>query len=350
MIEIDGGKAGGQVLRTAIGLSAITGKAIRVKNIRGIRYDGGGLKPQHLLGIQIAKQFCNAETRGLTLGSKEIEFIPRSLRVLDTSMDIGTAGSITLLLQTLLPILIFSKRACRIEIIGGTDVKWSIPIDYFRYVTLRNLQKFGINLEAEVEKRGFYPKGRGKVFIKSKPVDKLKPIFCLEREKIKSINIISVAGNLPKSVAERQGRSALHTIQYYYPDVKVYLTYRNEKTACPGTVIVCYATCENSVLGGSALGEPGINAEKVGERAAEELVKSLHSNTCFDKYTADQVLPFMALAEGESSITVEKITDHCLANIDVIEKILPVKFDIREKKNESGEISVRGLVLDEDEH
>lgn len=344
MIEIDGSIGGGQLLRTAVGLSALTKESVRITNIRmGKNECKPGLRPQHLMGVKTIGEFCNAEIKGDEVGSLEVEFFPKDLRIKSREIDIGTAGNIGLLLQTLTPLLVFTKRPITLQITGGTETRWAPTILYTQYITYQNLNRIGTNLKIEIVKHGYYPKGGGLVTVESKPIKKLKPLVCSGRGQIKNIHIHSVCGNLPSHIAERQGKSALRTIQYYFPNVKTSLAYKAVKSACAGTSVTCYAVCEDSFLGGSSLGEIRVRAETIGERAAEELVQSLKSGACFDKYMADQVLPFLALAEGESCITVEKITNHCLTNIKVIEKFLPVKFDVRGKKDEPGEISVAGV-------
>ena len=341
MIIIDGSEGGGQLLRTAIGLSALTLEPVKIINIRkGKKGAKPGLRPQHLMGIKIAGEFCDAEMNGLKENSLEVEFKPRKLEVKDRKIDIGTAGSISLLLQTLTPILIFSKRHVKLEITGGTEGKWAPPIQYTRRVTFPLLNRMGANLSLEIIKHGYYPKGGGKVIVESNPVKKLNPFTCLERGKIKEIIIDSVCGSLPEIIAERQAKSALGILEQHYPEVEIKTNHKKVNSLSPGTSVTCVAICENSILGGNCLGERGLRAEIVGERAAESLIKSLESNSALDKYMADQILPFLALAEGESSVTIEEFTDHVRTNIRVIEKILGVKF-----KREGRKISVNGIGL-----
>jgi RNA 3'-terminal phosphate cyclase (ATP) len=197
----------------------------------------------------------------------------------------------------------------------------------------------GAELSLEVVKHGYYPKGGGKVIVKSKPSKKLYPIVCMDRGNIKSIHVHSVCGQLPKHVAERQGHSALRTIQYHYSKVKTSLNIKAVDSFSPGSSVTCYAVCDNSTLGGNYLGERGLKAELVGDKAAEELIRSLKSKAAFDKYMTDQILIFIALAKGKSEIKVEELTDHCRTNIHVIEQILPVLFNVNEARKE---ISVQG--------
>jgi RNA 3'-terminal phosphate cyclase (ATP) len=341
MIIIDGSIGGGQLLRTAIGLSALTLKPVKIINIRKGKGEAKpGLRPQHMMGIKIAGEFCDAEIRGLKEYSLEVEFIPKKLELKDKRINIGTAGSVSLLLQTLAPILIFGKKSARLEIIGGTDTAWAPPIDYLKKVTFPLLEKMGADLKLEVLKYGFYPKGGGRVIVESKPTKRLNSFNCLSRGKIEYITIDSVSGSLPPEVAERQAKSALRTLQYHYPDIKISASYRRVETLSPGSSITCVAVCENSILGGNCLGERGLRAEIVGQRAAESLINSLESEAALDRFMADQILVFLALAKGESRVRVEEITEHCRTNIQVIEEILPVEFNIHHDKRE---IFVKGI-------
>jgi len=331
MIEMDGSIGGGQLLRTAIGLSALMNKPIKITNIRKGKATGKpGLRPQHLMGIKVTGEFCKADIKGLEESSLEVEFTPKKLNVYDKEIDIGTAGNIGLLLQTITPVLVFSDKPATLQIYGGTETRWAPTIQYIRDVTFPILNMIGANLSLELIKHGYYPKGAGCVEVRSKPIKKLNPFVCIERGQIRSIHVSSVCGRLPPDVAERQGRSALRMIQYHYPNVKVSMDYKSVRTFSPGSSVNCYAVCENSIIGSSCLGEMGLRAEIVGERAADDLVKALESNAALDKYMADQILVFLALTKGKSQIKVEEVTEHCKTNISVIEEILPVEFKVKE--------------------
>lgn len=339
MIEVDGSGGGGQVLRTTIGLSALMQEPVKLFNIRTNKPMGKhGIRPQHLMGVKIVKEFCDAVVHGLEEGSTDLQFTPKKLEVNSGKIDIGTAGSVTLLLQTLFPILIFAKKPVSLEIIGGTEVKWSPTVQYYKNVTIPLINKLGAKLELEVIKHGYYPKGGGKIRIISKPVRKLRSWNCQNRGEIKSIYVESVCGDLPKSIAKRQAESALRLLQYHFPKTKSSIIYKNTNTLSKGSSCTCYAVCENSILGSSYLGERGLKAEIVGREAGEELVKSLERGACLDKYMADQILPFLALANGKSTVLVEGATDHVVTNVKVIEKMLPVKFQVKGKA-----ISVDGI-------
>ena len=330
MIEINGsvGEAGGQVLRTACALSAITKKPCHVFNIRRGR-EKPGLIPQHLLGIQALAQLCNGRLEGDFLGSEEIKFYPGQTYRERISINIPTAGSITLVLQTLIPPALFAPFPIKIVFDGGaTDTFFSPTIDYFRYVFLKILKKIGAKVEINVIKRGYYPEGGAKVEVKVFPA-KLKNLNLTELGSLKKILAISGASNSlkDKKVAERQvagireilGKLKLPTeekIEYY-------------DTACPGSQICLICEFENTLIGTDNLGKLGKRAEDVGKEAALELLKEQKSGTCLDKHLADQILPYLALIGDKSSVTVSEITNHCQTNIWVIEKFIDGKFEIK---------------------
>jgi RNA 3'-phosphate cyclase len=339
MIEIDGSEGGGQILRTAVAMSAITKEPVRVFNIRkGKEGAKPGLRLQHLTGIQAVGEFSNADVRGLEEGSMEIEFHPRMFGLTDKRINIGSAGSISLLLQTLIPTLAMGDRRTKLQIIGGTETRWSPTMQYLQNVTLKILKKMGIDINVDIVKHGFYPKGGGIVDVYSRP-GKIRAIKLVKRGELKGFHVESVAGDLPEEIAKRQAESAVSIIRHNYPDAKISMAYKKVDSASSGTSVTCTAVFENTVLGGSALGARGIKAEQVGIDAADDLLDSVKSKACLDRYMADQILPFMALAKGDSEVSVSGITHHCINNIKTIEKMLPVKFEVNQRKT----IKVKGI-------
>lgn len=339
MIEIDGsiGEAGGQILRTAVSLSAITKKPCRVFNIRKAR-PKPGLQTQHLLGLQALSQLCNGKLEGDFLGSEDIKFFPGDFYKEKVAVNIPTAGSITLVLQTLIPSAIFfpstsSGQASKpVEIIfngGATETFFSPTIDHFRYVFLKILEKMGAEIEIKILKRGYYPEGEAKVIAEIKPAI-LKTIKLLERGQLKKISAISGASESLKikKVAERQ----LAGVREIFGKLKLPIEEKIEyyQTKSPGSQIYLAAEFENTIIGTDNLGKLGKRAEDVGKEAALELLKEQKTGACLDKYSADQILPFMSLAGGKSQVIVSEITEHCKTNIEVIERFLDGKFEIKE--------------------
>jgi len=330
MLQIDGseGEGGGAMVRVAIALSAVTGKGIRIFNIRA-RRSNPGLRAQHLTGINAVAELCNAEVRGAEISSKEIEFKPDRIQSKKINIDIGTAGSITLVLQALMVPAIFAEDKVRIKITGGTDVRWSPPIDYLRFVTMPILQRFGCNGRIELLRRGYYPKGGGKVIAEFSP-SKLKPIEIPEPGRILSAGGISHAHqNLEKAlVARRQARAARPLIYNRLSnlginsDIIINQEYCN--TLSYGSGLTLWIKTENSVIGSDSLGERGKPAERVGQEAAENLLRELDSGAPLDRWMADQIVPYLALAGGAARAS--EITEHTRTNVMLANKF---GFDVR---------------------
>lgn len=335
LIEIDGsyGEAGGQIIRTAIGLSAVTGKSCKIFNIRAGRCNPG-LHAQHLKGIQAAAKISSGKLENDRIGSTHVEFYPSKISGGNYFIDVGTAGAITLVLQTLMIPSIHAEREINFEIGGGTDVKWAPTMHYFQHIFCDFLKRIGIDIDVEILKHGFFPKGGGKVKVKIVP-NKLKRINFLERGKFEGFECWSVASeNLKKAkVGERQ----IDGIKKVFPDLEnTHINYVN--TSCPGSSVHIHANYENCRLGSSFIGERGNPAERVGEETARNLMKQINSNACLDEHMADQILPFLALSEG--GVSIAEITPHCLTNIWVIEKFLPVKFKVKGESGKPGLISI----------
>jgi len=328
-IEIDGsfGEGGGQTLRTACFLSAITKKPCRIFNIRKGR-EKPGLMPQHLLSIQSLSKLCGGKLDGDYLGSEEIKFYPGELKNQDLYIKIETAGSITLILQTLIPLSLSANQKIKITFDGGaTDTFFSPTIDYFSQVFLKILEKMGGKVDINIIKRGYYPEGGAKTEVIIYP-SKLKNIYLIKKGSLKKIEIISGSSEFlkDKKVSERQIAGAREILGKLNLPVKEIVEYY--QTQNPGSQICLIAEFENTVIGADNLGRLGKRAEDVGKEAAMELIREQKSEACLDRHSADQILPYLALANGKSQVTVSEVTNHCKTNIWVIEKFLDGEFKI----------------------
>lgn len=330
IIEIDGsyGSGGGQILRTATALAAVAKKPCCVFNIRKGR-DKPGLMSQHLLGIQALTQLCNGKLEGDRLGSEEIKLYPEEIRAKDLRVKIETAGSITLVLQALIPSTLFASEPLKITFDGGaTDTFFSPTIDHFQYVFLEILEKMGEKVEINILKRGCYPEGGAKIEVTIYP-SKLKNLNLTERGKLQKILAISGASEFlkDKKVAERQLAGVREVLGKLKLPIEEKVEYY--KSQCPGSQICLAALFENTVIGTDNLGKLGKRAEDIGKEAALELLKEQKSQACLDKHLADQILPYLALTKGKSSVTVSEVTNHCKTNIWVIEKFINGKFETK---------------------
>ena len=351
MIEIDGsyGEGGGQILRTSVALSALTGKEVRVKNIREKR-PNPGLKRQHITAIEAVRKICNGDVEGLKEGSSSITFRPGKIEGGEYVFNIGTAGSITLVLQACILPSLFAEREVSITVKGGTDVKWAPPWDYFRHVFLPLLGKMNVEIEGWLKRRGYYPKGGGEAEVRIKPCAELNSIdFGKDGEEMSTKGIVNIS-LLPLHIAERIKNSAEREFAIKGIDAEIEIEEANALS--PGVGIVLWASGSSGreaekggeggggrLLGADCLGERGKPAEKVGKDAAISLIGEIESGADIDVRAVDQILPYMALA-GNSSFKCRKISNHAETEMWLLEKFLGVKF---EKKMENELVRVNVL-------
>lgn len=316
MIEINGEKGGGQMLRTALTLSAITGEEFTMKDIRGNRSDLG-LKRQHLECVRAAKRLCSAEVDGVETGSEELVFRPSDLEAESFTSNIGTAGSITLLFDTVLPLTMKFEDALRFTAKGGTDVKWSPTFAYFSEVKIPLLKEFGMNAEADLEETGYYPKGGGEATLRTENFS-LDPIELTERGELERFEIFSKASKDLESqnVADRQADEVARLLKNEHVSTPIEKHVGYEGTASTGSSLLIKAVYENSVAGFDALGERGKRSEDVAREALQDFRKFHSSDAAVEEYMADQLMVFLALSGGE--ISIAEVTGHIETNLEVI--------------------------------
>jgi len=348
LIEIDGsfGEGGGQILRTSVSLAALTMKPIRISKIRAGR-PKPGLKRQHLSGIKLTGELVDASIKGLEVGSTEITFIPSQRRSGSFNIDVGTAGSISLILQAVLPPAVLAPEPITFQIRGGTDVNWSPPIDYLKNVFSPMIGRLGASIDIEQKKRGHYPKGGGEVLCKITPAVNLNPVNLVNIGKISAVNGISHCVRLPPHVAERQASSAEEVIRRALEvDVRIRIeTYsrKDDHHLGPGSGIVLWADGENGVrLGADQLGEKGIRAEDVGKSAANQLVREVSTGRAIDSHLADMIVPYLAIANGESKIGITEISTHLTTNLWTIKQILGTTWTLEGNVGGPGLLTVKG--------
>jgi len=329
LLVIDGsfGEGGGQILRYTLALASVLGKPVRIVNIRAKR-ENPGLQRQHLTVVKALAEITGARVRGATLGSTEVEFEPRRISGGSYTFDIGSAGSITLVLQSLLLVAAFSDKPVELRLIGGTDVPWSPTYDYFNHVFLYHLSRAGYKVGLELIRRGHYPRGGGEVIARIRdPPKGFKPLNLSERGAIASIRGISHAVRLPRHVAERQARAAREKlagmgvkvpieieIESYPPDRDPHIG--------QGSGIALWADASNTRIGADSIGARDRRAEDVGAEAASRLASDLLTGASLDTHMSDMIIPYLILASGPSEVTCSSLTLHAYTMIEVSKKIV----------------------------
>jgi RNA 3'-terminal phosphate cyclase (ATP) len=313
-LVIDGshGEGGGQILRSALSLSVITGRPLRIENIRARRRTPG-LAAQHVTSVRALAAICRARVEGDALGATALELAPQApVRAGDYAFDVGaarlggSAGAAGLVLQAVLPPLALTRGESRVTIRGGTHMAWSPPYDYLREVWLPMLGRIGI--EAEVELLGLGEDWRGR----------LRPVDLRARGQLRSISGRSLAANLPAHVPERMAAWARATLSRL--EVPVEIAAETRRAACAGAGIFLTADYEHLRCGFNALGERGMPAEQVAEHAVCALIAHWTSEAALDAHLGDQVLVPLALAPGRSVFSVERITRHLETNAWIVER------------------------------
>jgi len=337
LFEIDGSQKSGSgtILRLSIALAAATGQQLHIYNIRQNRPQPG-LKPQHLEAVLTAAKLCNAEIKGATLNSKELWFRPQEARGGNFEAKIGTAGSIPMLLMTALPICALAKDSARLHVIrGGTDVSHSPTVNYLRNVFIQALKRMGLDAAITVHKYGYYPKGMGEVTMTVKPPHRLQPLRLENFGKVKSVRGVSVCTFLAeRKVAERQAKAAGEYLSEkgYTADIQV-VNDRSNPFQKGSSITLWAETDTGAIIGADAIGKLKKTGEAVGREAAEKLHVEISARPTVDVYLADMLVPYMALAEGNSSVLTRNVSEHLETNIWLVEKMLKARFNIQKVNN-----------------
>jgi RNA 3'-phosphate cyclase len=340
MFEIDGayGEGGGQLVRTAVALAAVRGTAIRVTNVRARRRNPG-LAPQHVAAVRAVASLCNAQCEGVAARSTSIAFMPRRLHGGEFRVDVGTAGSITLVLQAMLPALVNCGEQSRVTIRGGTDVRAAPPIDYFHLVLLPLLAKMGVRAALTILRRGYYPKGGGEVQLDVQPVARLLPFVVQSAGPVERVEVHAHVALLPRDIAERMDRAAREHLSRGLPvETRIDVGVPGSSLG-PGGALVVRAVTAHTILAAAQVAERGVRAEQLGQIAAEALVRDLQAGATLDLHAADQMLVFLALAAGRSEFRATELTSHARTAMWLLERLGGSRFVV-----DASERAVRVLV------
>lgn len=347
--NISGGalEGGGQILRNTASLSCLLHKPVRVHDIRAGR-SKPGLRPQHLTGLNLINDICHGKLEGGRVGSAEIKFYPGPIQSGEYLGDIGTAGSICLLMQVAIPCSVYADNHTNLILKGGTDAEMAPLLDQMLMVFKPIAEKFGMKFDCTVIRRGYFPKGGGEVRITCHPSKQLNAVTMTDRGSIKRVYGRSfVAGVLPIRVAHVMAKVAEDVIHEEYKDVPIKIDVVKEESALgTGTGIVLVAeTTTGCFIGGSSLGRKGKQAEQVGSEAGEELVNNLFHGGCVDDYIQDQIILLMALAKGKSEVRCGPLSLHTETAIHVAKQLTEAKFKITEINKGATLIECEGIGL-----
>lgn len=339
MIIIDGsqGEGGGQILRSALALSLVTGKPFRIENIRA-RRKKPGLMRQHLTAVNAAVEVGSAHVSGNTIGSLQLSFAPTALCSGNYHFAVGTAGSCTLVLQTVLPALILADGPSEILLEGGTHNPAAPPFDFLAGAFLPLLNRMGPSVKARLERPGFYPAGGGRMRVTVTPVRKLAPLHLLQRGNVVTQTARATVARLPLSIAEREIAVVRKKLAWADDCLSVR---EAPDSSGPGNVLVLAVASEHLTEIFTGFGERGVNAETVAGRTVEEVLEYLDSGVPVGRHLADQLLLPLALA-GEGAFRTLSPTAHTVTNIEVLRLFLDVNVKVEQQHEQRWIVSIRG--------
>ena len=338
MIIIDGsqGEGGGQILRTSLSLSAITGIPVTIDNIRAKR-PKPGLQRQHLVAVQAAARVCGGQVEGAELGSRALVFHPQQPLAGDWHFDIGSAGSCTLVLQTILPIMLHANGPSTVTITGGTHNGMAPPVEFLSMSLFPILHRVGISAGIELQRHGFYPAGGGAIRATVQPGCGTVPLLLLERGKATNRHADVLVANLPTHVAYREAQELKHALHWSHDEID-----ENEVTADgPGNAIITRLRYANVTTVVSAFGELRKSAERVAQEAIKDVRRLLKSDIPVCEHLADQLLLPLALGVGGQFRTL-KPSEHTTTNAAIIAKFLGDVVSYEQQDGDNWIITVRG--------
>jgi len=318
-----------------VALACIRNEELHIYNIRKKRSQPG-LRPQHLEAVMAAAKLTNAKVRGAKVTSEELWFEPDGIIGGNVEAEIGTAGSIPMLLLTVLPICAFAKEPVKLSVRkGGTDVRNSPTVNYMKYILLPTLSKMGLRAQLEVRSFGYYPIGMGEVVLRVQPTDGLTGLRLTEFGDVGEVGGISVCTFLrERRVAERQADAAMQLLRKAGHPSKVEVLYDTSNPVQKGSSIALWAkTTSGVLLGADAIGELRKTSEAVGNEAAQNLLEELRAKATADVHLADMLIPYVALAQGDSAYLTRALTEHVEANIWLVTEFLGVKFETEKVGN-----------------
>jgi len=325
MIQLDGsaGEGGGQIMRTSLSLSMVTGQPFRMENIRAGRQKPGLLR-QHLTAVLAAAEICGAQVEGAVLGAKSLSFTPAAVRSGEYKFAVGTAGSATLVFQTLLPALMLASGRSVVTIDGGTHNLAAPPFDFLEKTFLPFVRRMGPQIAIRLNRYGFYPAGGGSITAEIEPVQSLRALELKHAGENPRVTGRAVLANLPRHIAARELEKVAERFSLQKDRLEIVDT---KNSAGPGNVLMVECHNANAVHVFSAFGRLGVSAEQVAEEAIQQAQVFLGSRVAVDEHLADQILLPMALGPG-GSFSASQLSDHSRTNMMVIKAFLNTQFGV----------------------
>lgn len=338
LIQIDGsaGEGGGQILRTSLALSLVTGKPFRIERIRAGRQKPG-LMRQHLTAVNAAVEIGGAAVDGAEIGSQELVFNPGTVKPGEYRFAVGTAGSATLVLQTVLPALLVGDEPSILNLEGGTHNPLAPPFDFLEKTFLPVLRRMGVGIEATLLRPGFFPAGGGRMQVRITPCAKLAPAELLERGDISGRAAKVIIAGLPANIADRQIEGLKRSLGW--PD-EAFSVDRQSDGFGPGNVVLAEITCGEHTEVFSAFGERGVRSEQVVDRVVKQVREYLVHGAPVGEFLADQVLIPLALAGG-GTFRAGHLSRHSLTNMEVIRMFLGTNFEVADDSPDTKRVIVR---------
>jgi len=345
IIRIDGaqGEGGGQILRSSLALSLVTQRPVRLENIRAGR-DKPGLMRQHLTAVRAAVEISGAEAIGAEVGSQTLEFRPNAVRGGRYDFSVGTAGSATLVVQTVLPALLIADKSSELVLEGGTHNPWAPPFDFLAHAFFPLINRMGPKVSAALEQHGFFPAGGGRFTVGIEPVTTLAGFDLLERGEILQRSATAIVANLPRSIGQREINAAAEKLSWPQSSFHVNASI---KSAGPGNALLIEIIAEHVHEVFCGFGRIGVSAEKVAHEVLDEVRAYLASGVPVGQHLADQLLLPLGIAAWQSggggSFRTVALTRHSTTHIDLLRKFLDIRVQ-GDRESNGCKVTVAGRI------
>jgi len=347
MIEIDGsfGEGGGQIVRSSLALSMVTGKPVTIINIRA-RRKNPGLARQHLTAVHAARQVCRGSVDGAELHSRRLVFAPGAVQAGDYNFDVGSAGSTSLVLQTILPALMIADAPSRLRLQGGTHNTLAPPIDYLAKVYLPLVERMGPKFRLELIRHGFYPAGGGEVIVDVQPCADLRPLELLERGNLVAQDALAIVSRLPRHIAQREIGALRDKLGWQVKHLHV----EEVDSPGPGNVVLVTLTFENVTEMFAGFGQRGVPAERVAGGVAKQAQAYLAHEAPVGEHLADQLLLPLAIAAHQSKakegrggrFCTTTLSGHAQTHLALLRRFLELEITVAEQADDVHRITVSG--------